>query len=138
MTPPDPLLPLTHEVGQMRGRGAMPDFGDFLRDWRAVRLSCEGSRILSLWHGPEQARLTVLCDSAPNWHVLSVAEYGLSEVWAHPTVRFFRRLQGRCGRAGSARRRAMKAESPRFIQSKGAPSGCQSWKCPSVYMRLSP
>ena len=87
MTPPDALLLLTHEVVQMRGRGAMPDFAAFLRDWRATRLAQNGSRILSLWHGPDQARLAVLCDSAPDWRVVSVAEYGLSEVWAGPQPR---------------------------------------------------
>ena len=87
MTPLDALLLLTHEVVQMRGRGALPGFADFLRDWRATQILRDGTRILSLWHGPAQARLAVLCDSAPDWRVVSVAEYGLSEVWARPQPR---------------------------------------------------
>lgn len=71
----------------MLGRGEMPDFASFLRDWRASRMVWNGSRVLSLWRGPEDARIAVLCDSQPDWRVVSAADFSLSKIWARPQPR---------------------------------------------------
>lgn len=82
----DALLLLAHEVIQMHvlARGSALDFATFLRDWRAVRVAWDGSRSLSLWRGPDDARIAILCDSAPDWHIVSVADYSLAEASPRP------------------------------------------------------
>lgn len=82
----DALLLLAHEVVQMHAlaRAGALDFATFLRDWRAVQVVWDGSRSLSLWRGPDDARFAILCDSEPDWRVLSAADYSLAEASPRP------------------------------------------------------
>lgn len=80
---PDEVLLLAHEALQMWywGRDEHLEFDAFLRDWRLARQDQHGALNLSLWAGPGDARVAILCETQPEWRRLTAADYSEDRFW---------------------------------------------------------
>ena len=73
------LLAYDGLVARPRGDDPPPEFDDFRRAWRLVRLEEDGERQLAYWSGPDRDDMVVLTQGGAPETLLAAIDHGLDE-----------------------------------------------------------